>query len=248
MGEREVDSSTVLYQTDPGKNIAKAFYFFLLKSKDYTILLDTGMSNDELTVRGITGRPSCKELLSRIKVSPDDIDAIILTHLHSDHFSEAEIYPNCIFYIQRTEFQFWSEDIRRFHSILYPSFSKGRPLADIETLQKLNSQKRVRFLDGDIEIYPGISTVWCGAHTPGSQMVTVRTNCGAVLCCSDFIDNYRNWDERIPVGVLTNLVEWIKNIGKIEQMRLPRESIIPGHDPQLMTMFPGVAEDVVKIA
>jgi hypothetical protein len=31
-------------------------------------------------------------------------------------------------------------------------------------------------------------------------------------------------------------------------MHLPKESIIPGHDPQLMTMFPKVAEDVVKIA
>ena len=79
-------------------------------------------------------------------------------------------------------------------------------------------------------------------------MITVQTDNGNILCCSDFIDCYRNWDEQIPVGVLTNLVEWLKGIGKIEQMRLPRESIIPGHDPQLMKMFPKVAEDVVRIA
>ena len=51
--------------------------------------------------------------------------------------------------------------------------------------------------------------MWCGGHTPGSQMITVKTGRGNVLCCSDFIDCYRNWDEQIPVGVFTNLVEWL---------------------------------------
>jgi hypothetical protein len=47
---------------------------------------------------------------------------------------------------------------------------------------------------------------------------------------------------------LTSLPEWIEGIGKIERMRLPRESMIPGHDLHLMKSFPVVAEDVVKIA
>lgn len=248
IGEIEVESSTIFYQTDIGKKIAKAFYFLCLKSKHYTILVDTGISPDEAAIRGIESHSSREELLSRIYVRPSDVDAIILTHLHSDHFTEPEIYPNSIFYLQRKEFQFWNEEIQRFHNILYPPFSKDRPVADIESIQKLNSQKRVRFLDEDNEIYPGISSVWCGGHTPGSQMITVQTERGNVLCCSDFIDSYRNWDEQIPVGVLTSLVEWLKGIGKIEQMRLPGESIIPGHDPRLMRAFPEVAENVVRIA
>lgn len=248
LGDMEVDGSTVLYQTDFGKRIQKSFYLFCIKNNDHTILLDTGASQDELAIRGMFNRPSPKELLKRINVNSEEVEAIILTHLHSDHFSEAEGYTNCIFYIQRIEYQFWSEEIQRFHSILYPPFAKGRPVARIESLQKLNSLKRVRFLDGDGEVYPGISYSWCGAHTPGSQLITVQTSRGKVLCCSDFIDSYRNWDERIPVGVLTNLVEWLRGIGKIEQMNLPRESIIPGHDPQLMVLFPKVAEDIVKIA
>ena len=248
IGEIEVDSSTIFYQTDIGKKTVKAFYFLCLKKEHYTILIDTGISPDEAAIRGIESRSSREELLRSIDVRPSDVDVIILTHMHSDHFAEPEIYPNSIFYLQRKEFQFWNEEIQRFHNILYPPFSKDRPVADIGSIQKLNSQKRVRFLDGDNEIYPGISSVWCGAHTPGSQMITVKTEKGNVLCCSDFIDSYRNWDEQIPVGVLTSLVEWLKGIGRIEQMRLPRESIIPGHDPQLMRTFPEVAENVVRIA
>jgi glyoxylase-like metal-dependent hydrolase (beta-lactamase superfamily II) len=248
LGDMEVDSSTVFYQTDFGKRIRKSYYFLCLKSKGHIVLVDTGTSQEELAIRGIFNRPSPKGLLKRINIDTDDVEAIILTHLHSDHFSEAESYPKCVFYVQRTEYQFWSEEIQRFHSILYPPFTRGRPIAGIDALQKLNSLKRVRFLDGDGDVIPGIGYAWCGAHTPGSQLAIVQTNRGKILCCSDFIDNYRNWDERIPVGVLTNLVEWLKGIGKIEQMNLPRESIIPGHDPQLITMFPQVAEDIIKVA
>ena len=248
IGEIEVDSSTIFYQTDIGKKITKAFYFLCLKNEHNTILIDTGISPDEVAIRGIESHSSREELLRRIDVNPSDVDVIILTHLHSDHFAESETYPSSVFYLQRKEFEFWNEEIQRFHDILYPPFSKGRPVADIKSIQKLNSQKRVRFLDGDNEIYPGISAVWCGGHTPGSQMITVQTERGKVLCCSDFIDSYRNYDEQIPVGVLTNLVEWLKGIGKIEMMRLPRESIIPGHDPQLMRTFSEVAENVVRIA
>ena len=247
-GEREVDSTAMFYGTDSAEKAVMPYYFICLKGNGYTILLDTGISPGELAIREITGYPTREELLSRINVSPNDIDAIILTHLHGDHFGAPEIYPNCIFYVQRKEFQFWSEDAPGFHAILSPPSLKGKPGVYIETLQELNSQGRVRFLDGDREVYPGIRALWCGAHTPGSQLVSVQTGRGTVLCCADFFYTYRNLEEQIPVPVFTNLVEWLKGFREIELMRLPKESIIPGHDSQVMTLFPKVAEDVVKIA
>jgi glyoxylase-like metal-dependent hydrolase (beta-lactamase superfamily II) len=247
--ETEEDSSITYYQARSDKKTKKAFYFFCLKNnKGQAILLDTGIASSELKAMGITGRPDREELLHTIGVNPDDVEAVILSHIHGDHFSDPEIYHNAIFYLQRSEYQFWNEEIQRFHKLLYPPIAGGKPVVDIETLRKLNSEKRVRFLDGDTEIYPGIRGIWCGAHSPGSQCVAVETNRGQVLYCGDFICNYRNLDEEIPVGVLTSLVEWLRGIGKIEQMRLPRESIIPGHDPGIMNMFPKISSEVVKIA
>ena len=243
----KVDSPHMFYQTDFGKKTLITYFFFCFKGNGSTILLDTGISQEMLALRGITG-PTREELLSRIDVRPKDIDAIILTHLHDDHFTEPEIYPNCMFYLQRREFEYWSEDVQRFHNIAIHRFPKGESSVPLETLQKLNFDGRVRFLDGDTEVYPGIHAIWCGAHTPGSQFVTVQTGRGTVLCCADFVDTYRNLEEQIPVGILTSLVEWLKGIVKIEMMHLPKESIIPGHDPDLIRMFPKVAEDVIKIA
>lgn len=248
IGDRETESPSVFYQTDYGKKTLISYYIFCVKNKDRTILLDTGISSAELAKRGVKGAPTREEMLGRINVHPDDVEAIILTHLHNDHFTAPEIYANCTFYVQRKEFEYWSEDVQRFHAVFAPSFLGGQPGVEIAALQELNFQGRVRFLDGDCEVYPGIRTIWCGAHTPGSQFVVVRTARGKVLCCADFLDTYRNLEESIPVGVLTNLVEWMTNVQKIENLRLPKTSIIPGHDPLLMTLFTRVAEGVIQIA
>ena len=248
LGDREVDASTIFFHSDPGKKVLKSFYFFCLKNGANTILLDTGISAEEMAIREMAPHHSRQELLASIGVRSENIETIILTHLHGDHFSGTEIYPSANFYLQRLEFRFWSEEMGKFRHLLYPAFAKGRPIVDTETLHKLIGQNRVRFLDGDGDIFPGVRGIWCGAHTPGGQMVLVQTHRGPVLCCSDFFDCRRNWTDRVPPGVLTSLPEWLSGIGKIEQMRLPQESIIPGHDPQLMASFPIIAEDVVQIA
>lgn len=246
--ETKVDWSSVYYQEPPGKLVDKAFYFFCLKNKQHTFLLDTGISPSELKLRKLSALATREELLATIGVKPGDVEAIILTHIHPDHFTEAEIYSKAIFFLQRKEFQFWSGDIQRFHYLAYPPFTNGNPVADIQAVARYNFQQRVRFIDGDCDILPGIRGIWCGAHTPGSQCIEVQTIRGKILCCSDFIDNYRNLDEQIPVGVLTSLEEWIQGYGKIERMYFPRENIIPGHDPQIFKIFSKVSENVVKIA
>jgi glyoxylase-like metal-dependent hydrolase (beta-lactamase superfamily II) len=247
VGEKEVDSSHMFYGVGDGNKSVLCFYFICLKEKSKVILLDTGISLDEVIGMKLDGAASREELLGRIDVHPKDVEAIILTHLHFDHFSKPEFFPNCLFYVQRKEFQYWNEDVPRFRTVLYRP-QTDKPRVDLETLQKLNIQKRLRFLDGDTEVYPGIHTSLCGAHTPGSQFVVVQTSRGSVLCCSDFVYAYRNLEESIPIGTFTNLVEWITGIQKIENMHLPREFLIPGHDPKVMTIFPKVADGVVRIA
>jgi glyoxylase-like metal-dependent hydrolase (beta-lactamase superfamily II) len=150
--------------------------------------------------------------------------------------------------VQRREVEYWSGEVQAFKIISrYPS-RPDKTMADILAFQKLNMNGRVRYLDGDSDIYPGLGTLHYGAHTPGLQLVTVQTNRGTVLLCADFVNMYRNLEDKIPAGLLTNLEEWMRGAGKIERMALPKESIIPGHDPLIMKKYPEVAESVYKIA
>lgn len=248
IAEREVESPEIFSHTDYGKRVMVDYYFCCLKSNSHTILLDTGISSDELKARKITGTPTREELLSRIGIRLDAVDTVIVSHLHGDHFADPRIYPKAVFYVQRREVEFWSGEIQSFQAIISPPFLQGKPLADILTFQKLNMEGRVRFLDGDSEIYPGVRTLAWGAHTPGHQLVAVQTVRGAVLLCSDFCDMYRNLEQKIPVGRFTNLIEWLSGVERIERMALPKDSIIPGHDPLVLSRFTKVANNIVKIA
>lgn len=236
VSEREVDSPILFSQTDYGKKSILVYYFWCLKGDGHTILVDTGISPDELRRRGITEGTDREELLTRIGVTAGDVDTIILSHLHSDHFADPLIYSKAIFYVQRKEVEFWSGEVK-----------DSTQTVDISTLQKLDRDGRVRFLDGDSEIYPGVSTQCWGAHTPGLQVITVQTARGTVLLCVDFFHMYRNWEDQIPASA-TNLAEWMSGIKKIEGMGLPKDSVIPGHDSLLLTKFTKVAENVVKLA
>jgi glyoxylase-like metal-dependent hydrolase (beta-lactamase superfamily II) len=129
LGDMEVDSPTVFYQTDFGKRILKSFYFFCLKNKDHTILLDTGASQDELEVRGMFNRPSPKELLKRININTDDVETIILTHLHGDHFSESESFSRSIFYASEQSTNFGAKKFKGFMPYCIRHLLKGNRLS-----------------------------------------------------------------------------------------------------------------------
>ena len=95
VSERLTDSAKVMLNTDPGKMIMMFFYFYVLKSKDQIILVDTGISKEEMDARKISG-PTREELLSRINVRAADVENIILSHLHGDHFAQPEIQSQWI--------------------------------------------------------------------------------------------------------------------------------------------------------
>jgi glyoxylase-like metal-dependent hydrolase (beta-lactamase superfamily II) len=247
VSEKPTDVPKVFYNMRYGERVPTVFYFWFLKGKDRNVLVDTGISQEEMECRNISG-PTREEMLGRINVSPENVDTIILSHLHGDHFGQPEIYSKAVFYVQRKEVEFWAGEVLGFAAINKPEFLHGKSSVQLEAFEKLNLDGRVRFLDGDSEIYPGLSTIFTGGHTPGHQAIKVDTANGPILLLVDFANAYKNVDERIPVGSYFNLVEWMSSLGRIERMRFPGGSLIPGHDELVMTRFPRVAENVVKIA
>lgn len=247
VSERPTDVPKIYYNMPYGEKEPTVFYFWLLKGEGRSILVDTGISQEEMAARKISG-PTREELLGRIQVRPEDIDTIVLSHLHGDHFAQPGIYSGAEFYVQRKEVEFWAGEVLGFAAINKPPFLNGKSSVQLEAFEKLNLDGRVRFLDGDSDIYPGLSTIFTGGHTPGHQAIRVRTAKGPILLLVDFANAYKNIDERIPVGSYFNLVEWMTSLSRIEMMRFSKGALIPGHDELIMARFPEVAENVVKIA
>jgi glyoxylase-like metal-dependent hydrolase (beta-lactamase superfamily II) len=118
--------------------------------------------------------------LERLSIRPAEVDAVITTHLHWDHaggmtrrdeLGALELtFPKARHFIQRSEWDFaLHPDVRSQPGYVLDDFT---PLAD--------GHRQVEFLDGDAEVLPGVHVRHVGGHTPGSQVVILRS--GELAC------------------------------------------------------------------
>jgi glyoxylase-like metal-dependent hydrolase (beta-lactamase superfamily II) len=118
--------------------------------------------------------------LQRLGIRPDEVDAVITTHLHWDHAGGLTrrdergglelTFKRARHFIQRTEWDFaLHPDVRSQAGYVADDFT---PLADGHRLGE--------FLDGDSEVLPGVHLRHVGGHTPGSQILVLRS--GELAC------------------------------------------------------------------
>jgi glyoxylase-like metal-dependent hydrolase (beta-lactamase superfamily II) len=118
--------------------------------------------------------------LHRLGIRPEEVDAVITTHLHWDHAGgltrrDAEgglslTFPKARHFIQKSEWDFaLHPDVRSQTGYIADDFT---PLED--------GNQMVEFLSGDAEVMPGVEIRHVGGHTPGSQVLILRS--GELAC------------------------------------------------------------------
>jgi glyoxylase-like metal-dependent hydrolase (beta-lactamase superfamily II) len=153
----------------------------LVRTGDHNALIETGIGNKlpEKQQQIYSSRPQLLDNLSAAKISPDDIDVVINTHLHFDHCgwntmrrgdSIVTTFPNATYYVQRGE---W-EHAREQHE-------RDRVSYLTDNYDPLVASGQMRLLDGDSEIVPGISVRVFPGHTRHHQVVVITTN-GQTAC------------------------------------------------------------------
>jgi glyoxylase-like metal-dependent hydrolase (beta-lactamase superfamily II) len=118
--------------------------------------------------------------LQRLGIRPEEVDAVVTTHLHWDHAGgltrraaggQVELtFPKARHFVQKAEMDFALEpDPRSRAGYLADDFV---PPAEAGLFE---------FLDGDAEVLPGVEVRLTGGHTPGHQVVLFRA--GELACC-----------------------------------------------------------------
>ncbi|MCW2952281.1 MAG: hypothetical protein JWQ48_1451 [Conexibacter sp.] len=157
-------------------------------------------------------------------VAPEDVEVVVLTHLHFDHVGNVELFPNARFVVQRDELPlglapppwatfYYPEDARRLHAIV----------------------DRLDVIDGDAPLEPGVRLLKLGGHTPGQMATVVETARGRVCLASDAAYNYRNLELRWPNGSFWDLAGVIRGY---DRMRAESDLIVPNHDWRFRERFP----------
>jgi len=209
---------------------APVFVYALRKNGPSHILVDAGFQPRLRNSSAQGGLTQFKRALKRARIDENQIEIVILTHLHSDHCSFLHLFKRAKVFLQAAELS---------HS--HDPLPTQRFFYNDDTLKRLEKMD-VEVLRGDKRIENGLRVIHTPGHTPGSQTVLAGTADGTFAICGDTVPMYHNWYPsnekfgtpvaltRIPPGVHTSLEAWFESARRIESLA---ETIIPSHDPKL---------------
>jgi N-acyl homoserine lactone hydrolase len=200
---------------------------YLIRTSDVTILYDTGVSpravpglirNDRLAQ--FTDADLLVHRLESVGLDADDIDMVVLSHLHYDHAGGTEFFRESELIVQKDEYAYAHYPASFFASFYY---RKNFELPGY----------RWRLLDGDTEIAPGVTVLRTDGHTPGHQSLLVQLpDTGTVILTGDACYWQEHVEkERVP-GVVWNPTLALHSIKRVKTLaRLTGARIFPSHDP-----------------
>ena len=163
-----------------GDGVRLSFNQLLVRDGDRLILIDAGPAG------GIGQTGALPAALASIGVQPNDVDAVILTHLHFDHISGLvaggrKVFANAEIYADRRDVRYWGDETRAAGApdILSSSFAA--------TAELLRLYPGLNAIDGEREIVPGLSIVDLTGHTPGHIGVRVADGDESLIMTSDML-------------------------------------------------------------
>jgi len=181
---------------DKDRKLDIAMMVWLARGGGHTIVIDSGFYRPQLfkswKVRAFV-RPD--EAVARAGVKADEVTDVILTHAHWDHADGVYLFPKATVWIQKDEYMYYTG------SAWQPGGKHGGiDPDDMAALLRINTQGRLRLVDGDQEILPGVRVYTGGRHTWASQYVTVPTRSGPVILASDNMYLYENLEKHAPIA------------------------------------------------
>jgi glyoxylase-like metal-dependent hydrolase (beta-lactamase superfamily II) len=219
-----------------GEKINIAMVVWLIRGGGHNILFDSGYHRDTfLKYFPSTEYIRPDEAVKLAGVQPEEITDVVISHAHWDHMGGIDLFPKAVVWIQKEEFRYYTGDAWQAggdHGGIDPD--------DVKELVRLNTEGRLRLVDGDdVEILPGVRAYTGGRHTYAAQYLGVVGNPTFVLA-SDNCYLYRNLTEHKASATFSE-ADWPANLKNQERMiRLAgsADRVIPGHDALQFQKFP----------
>jgi len=143
---------------------------FLIKAPGRNILIDTGFGQ------------AVFEHMKKLGVEPGEIDVVLITHLHGDHFSGLQkdgkaLFPKAKIYLAEPELTYWTKTNANQGAVaaLAPYGNQ------VETFNPPE-------LDGSLrELLPGITPIAAYGHTPGHTIFLLENNGEKLIIWGDLM-------------------------------------------------------------
>lgn len=217
----------------PEASMPLDYFFWVIKGAGSTIVVDTCFprATAERRDRKMYWEPA--QALAAMEVDVAQVEQVIITHLHWDHAGCTDLFGAASFHVQEDEMRFCTGPAMR-HRYVRKTYEQPDALRAVNLLY----DGRLVVHHGDVMLRPGISLHQVGGHTPGSQVVRIRTRRGFVVLASDAVHLWANIRRRSPFPIVQDVVKMLDAFEEIEALADGPDHVIPGHDPLVAKRFP----------
>ncbi|EWY42406.1 beta-lactamase [Skermanella stibiiresistens SB22] len=157
---------------------------FLINTGDRLVLIDSGAGD----LYGVC----CGKLRANMEAAgyrPEDVDDVLLTHLHADHVGGLmrdgkPVFPTATIHVSRTDEDYWlnPDNETAAPAFLHPMFEGAR-----QVLKPYLDAGRVKPFDYGPEVLPGITPMATPGHTPGHSSYAVRAGDETFIVWGDIV-------------------------------------------------------------
>jgi glyoxylase-like metal-dependent hydrolase (beta-lactamase superfamily II) len=192
----------------------------LVRTPDALILIESGLGNKvtdkQKKIYRIKEDWAIIAGLSQLNIRREDIDYVILTHYDFDHAGGvimqeengelALTFPNAKHILQKCE---WED-------VLNPNIRNINTYWPINN-ELLRSSTNLMLVEGDQEVFPGISVFYTGGHNNGHQIVQLESQGEIALHLADLLPTHAHANtlwvmayDNYPMDAITQKEQWIK--------------------------------------
>lgn len=194
-----------MISSDDNNLIPMQANLFLFRANGKNILTDTGLGDviteKERKIYAASGETNIEKGLKELGFSPEDIDIVFLTHLHTDHSGGAVVdngsgiqprFPKATYIVQKDEWEDATNPDERTSAVYIP-----------ERLKILEAAGQLELIDGDKELMPGLKAVKTGGHTRGHMALEAESEGTTVVYYADIVPSSHHI--RVPFVPSTDL-------------------------------------------
>ena len=186
----------------PHHNLSFNLACFLVRSEGRTIAVDTGMGPKPADAPDTPWGELLNDFSSN-GISPEDVDMVVMTHLHRDHVGwnlqqEGEAYrptfTNAVYY-------FSAKDWQATHS---PEMASSRFPNAPEKVWPLEGLGVMELVDGEVALTSELTTLPTPGHTPGHMSIMISSQGQQGLILGDVLHNtvqieHTDWVSRADI-------------------------------------------------
>ncbi|WP_170551520.1 MBL fold metallo-hydrolase [Ruegeria atlantica] len=152
-----------------------AQFFFtptLVNTGSELVLFDTGL-----------GQGGIQAALADAGVTPDQINTVVITHMHPDHIggmttNDSPTFPNARYVTASPEYDFWAAQ------------DAGNRVGDLVAAKVTPLAEKMTFVEDGSEVASGITAVAAYGHTPGHTVYHLESNGQRLVLTADLANHY----------------------------------------------------------